>query len=83
MRTTSDWIRAAQSHAGLVEIDMRDLIHHHGRSAFWIARERQKGREPDLGRGPTHWQRVGELILQRYGWFGQQTTGRWTLPTEH
>jgi hypothetical protein len=54
----------------LVEADAQALVETHGRNAYWIAREYQMGREPDLGRGYVHWREVVAFIAERHGLFG-------------
>jgi hypothetical protein len=54
----------------LVEADAQALVETHGRNAYWIAREYQMGREPDLGRGYDHWRGVVAFIAERHGLFG-------------
>ena len=67
---TAEWIHLARLSLPLVVIDMQMLIDEYGRDAFWEARERQKGRVPDLGRGPDHWRQVADEIADRQGIFG-------------
>ncbi len=70
MQTMSDMVRPAHKPVPLVHVDAQLLIESCGPNAFWIARERQKGRVADLGRGAEHWARVAAQIAARQGIFG-------------
>lgn len=74
MNIGSDWIhvvRDASFYPALVEIDASCAVEIYGANAFWVVRDRAKGRVSHLGRGASHWRDVAELIVERQGLFGR------------